>query len=47
MYTINVIKSLNNQYRKHTKTKAVFPNADSLIKMMYLAITQITKNGSM
>ena len=43
MYTINLIKSLNNQYRKYTKTKAVFPNDGSLIKTIYLATKQITK----
>jgi transposase-like protein len=43
MYTTNVIESLNRQYRKYTKTKTIFPNDDSLIKMMYLATMQITK----
>ena len=43
MYTTNVIESLNRQYRKYTKTKTIFPNDDSLIKMMYLATMKITK----
>lgn len=37
MYTTNTIESLNRQFRKYTKTKAVFPTDDSLMKCLYLA----------
>ena len=43
MYTTNTIESLNRQFRKYTKTKAVFPTDDSLIKCLYLATKNITK----
>lgn len=43
IYTTNVIESLNRQYRKVTKNKAVFPSDDSLMKMLYLATGKITK----
>ncbi len=38
IYTTNVIESLNSQFRKVTKTKLIFPNDDSLLKMLYLAV---------
>lgn len=37
IYTTNVIESLNSQFRKVTKTKLIFPNDQSLLKMLYLA----------
>ena len=43
MYTTNIIEALNRQYRKVTKTKSVFPNDQSLEKMLYLASENITK----
>ena len=43
MYTTNVIESLHSQFRKVTKTKLIFPNDDSLLKMLYLATENITK----
>ena len=43
IYTINAIKGLNRQFRKVTKTKTVFPNDDSLRKMLYLAIQNLSK----
>lgn len=43
IYTTNVIEGLNRQFRKVTKTKAVFPNDDSLKKMLYLAAQNIIK----
>lgn len=36
MYTTNVIENLNRQYRKVTKSKAVFPSDTALLKMLYL-----------
>lgn len=43
MYTTNSIESLNRQFRKYTKTKAVFPTDESLMKCLYLATKNITR----
>jgi transposase-like protein len=43
MYTTNAIESLNSQFRKVTKTKLIFPNDQSLMKMLYLATKKISK----
>jgi putative transposase len=43
MYTTNAIESLNSQFRKVTKTKLIFPNDDSLMKMLYLAVERISR----
>lgn len=37
IYTTNVIEGFNRQLRKVTKTRGVFPNSDSLFKLLYLA----------
>lgn len=42
-YTTNVIEGFNRQLRKVTKSKSVFPTDDSLFKMLYLAMIDITK----
>ena len=43
IYTTNAIEGFNRQLRKATKAKAVFPTDDSLLKMLYLAMLDITK----
>lgn len=43
IYTTNVIESLNSQFRKVTKTKLIFPNDESLLKMLYLAVERVEK----
>ena len=43
IYTTNTIKGFNRQLRKVTKSKSIFPNDDSLLKMLYLATMDITK----
>jgi len=43
IYTTNAREGFNHQLRKVTKSKAVFPSDDSLLKMLYLAIMGITK----
>ena len=45
IYTTNAIEGFNRQLRKVTKSKSVFPTDDSLFKMLYLAMLDITKNG--
>ena len=43
IYTTNAIEGFNRQLRKVTKAKAVFPTDDGLLKMLYLAMLDITK----
>lgn len=43
IYTTNTIEGFNRQLRKVTKSKSVFPTDDSLFKMLYLAMIDITK----
>lgn len=43
IYTTNAIEGFNRQLRKVTKSKSVFPTDDSLLKMLYLAMVDITK----
>ena len=43
IYTTNTIEGFNRQLKKVTKSKSVFPTDDSLFKMLYLAMTDITK----
>lgn len=42
-YTTNTIEGFNRQLRKVTKSKSVFPTDDSLLKMLHLAMMDITK----
>ena len=43
IYTTNAIEGFNRQLRKVTKSKAVFPTDNSLLKMLYLATMDITQ----
>lgn len=43
IYTTNAIEGFNRQLRKVTKSKSVFPTDDSLFKMLYLAMMDISK----
>ena len=43
IYTTNAIESLNRSFRKIIKTKAVFPDEDSVFKLLYLSMKNITK----
>ena len=43
IYTTNTVEGFNRQLRKVTKSKSVFPTDDSLLKMLYLAMIDITK----
>ena len=42
IYTTNAIESLNNQLRKVTRNKRVFPSDDAVFKSLYLTIEYIT-----
>ena len=43
IYTTNLIESLNMSLRKVTKTRSSFPNDDALLRLLYLALRNITK----
>ena len=43
IYTTNAIESLNMSLRKVTKTRSSFPNDDALLRLLYLALRNITK----
>ena len=43
IYTTNPIESLNRGIKKVTKNRSVFPNEDSIFKLLYLAINDINK----
>lgn len=43
IYTTNMIENFNRQLRKVTKSKTIFPTDDSLMKILYLAMTDVTK----
>ena len=44
IYTTNAVESLNSTLRKATKTRGSFPNEESAIKLLYLAIRNHSKN---
>lgn len=43
IYTTNAIEGLNAQLRKNTSNRKVFPNDESVIKILFLNITNFTK----
>jgi putative transposase len=47
IYTTNAVENLHRQFRKVTKNRALFPNDDSLTKMLYLAYKDISKKWTM
>ncbi len=47
MYTTNPIESFNRVVRKITKTKSAFPTDDSLLKLMYLIVMDISEKWTM
>ncbi len=47
IYTTNAIESLNASLRKITKTRRSFPTDDSVLKILYLALHQISKKWTM
>lgn len=44
IYTTNAIESLNMVMRKYTRNRRIFPNDDSALKALYLAIREASKN---
>lgn len=47
IYTTNAIESLNASLRKVTKTRRSFPNDESVVKVLYLALHEISKKWTM
>lgn len=43
IYTTNTIENFNRQLRKVTKSKSIFPTEEAFFKILYLAMTDITK----
>lgn len=43
IYTTNAIESLNMSLRKVSKARSSFPNDDALLRLLYLALRNITK----
>ena len=47
IYTTNAIESLNSVIRKSIKNRKIFPNDNSAVKIIYLAIEQASRKWSM
>ncbi len=47
IYTTNAIESLNSSLRKVTKKRSAFPTDDAIYKVLYLALTNASKNWTM
>ena len=43
IYTTNIVEAYNRQLRKVTKSKSIFPNDRSLMKMLFLATVDVEK----
>lgn len=47
VYTTNAIESVNSVIRKFTRSRKQYPNADSAVKLVYLAIREASKKWTM
>jgi len=47
VYTTNAIESLNYSLRRMLKNRGAFPNDDSIVKILYLAINRVAKKWTM
>lgn len=47
IYTTNVIESINSVIRKFTRNRKQYPNADSAIKLIYMAIHEASKRWTL
>ena len=47
LYTTNAIESLNSSLRKVLKKRGAFPNDESILKVLYLALQRISKKWTM
>ena len=47
IYTTNAIESVNSVIRKYTRNRKIYPNEESVIKIMYMAIHEASKKWTM
>ena len=47
IYTTNAIESINSQIRKFTRNRKQYPNRDSAMKLIYMAIHEASKKWTM
>ena len=47
IYTTNAIESVNSVIRKFTRNRKQYPNAESAMKLVYLAIHEAAKKWTM
>ncbi|MEC4114206.1 transposase, partial [Myroides pelagicus] len=47
IYTTNAIEAMHRQVRKVTKTKGAFTTEESLLKLVYLVIKDVSKKWTM
>ena len=47
LYTTNSVESYHRMVRKFTKSKAVFPTDDSIRKVIYMSVCEISKKWTM
>jgi putative transposase len=47
IYTTNAIESVNSVIRKFTRNRTIYPNADSALKIVYMAIQEAAKRWTM
>jgi transposase-like protein len=47
IYTTNAIESVNSTIRKFTRNRKQYPNADSAVKLIYLAISEASRKWTM
>lgn len=47
IYTTNIIENLNGKIRKYTKTKMSFPDDQSVMKAVFLALKEITRKWTL
>ncbi len=47
IYTTNAVEAYHRMVRKFTKSKAIFPTDDSIRKVVYLSVREITKKWTM
>ena len=47
IYTTNAVESLNYSLRKVTKSRAVFPTDEAVLKLLYLALTNASRKWTM
>jgi len=47
IYTTNAVEGYHRMVRKYTKSKAIFPTDDSIRKVVYLSVKEISKKWSL